>query len=286
MKIKPFTMSLLLGLASCLLIAPTRASLTYNDGDLLLGFRATGGTGGATDYLVNLGQAQLFTNATSPIVLGTAQLGNLKADLDVWFSATWQTRVDMLWSVSGVYKFAGAGFLANTMFATNAHVSNVTLGLQDSAAWARPTSFGAGGPAGKIQSMSTTFALGNGGGSPTGATESTNSAFALIQPQANVNSYRAMMPNGSAVTGAAAYNWFGGSTGIEGNFGNGTGGVVLDFYSVQPGTSGTGDFEGTFTINNNATVTFTPAIPEPASMAAIAGGIAVLATIRRRRASL
>lgn len=282
MKLKPFATRLFSALAGALLVCSNQseAALSYNDGDLLLSFRATGGTGTAVDYIVNLGSASTFTSLSAGSVLTLdTEIGNLLADLNVQYGS-WQTRVDFLWSVSGVQKSAGSGFANNTIFATRTHNSNSTLGFQDSTAWTSPTSFGAGAPAGKVQVMSQAFALGNSGG-PGTATESTNVPLGLIQGVGNTNSYRSMMPGGSNVAGGStAFGVFDG--GIEGNFGNGTSGVVLDLYTMVP-NSGTGAFEGTFSIDNNATVTFTAAIPEPSSFAALGGGLAALAGIRRRR---
>ena len=281
--IKARTFLALAGLAFAA-VSPLHSAMTYTDGDLLLGFRATGGTGANNNIIVNLGTASQFTNLApgQSIVLDT-EIGNLKAELDAYFSANWQTRVEMLWSVSGVQKAAGNGFVSNTMFATNAQTGTLQLGLQNSTAWTRPNAFGAGTPALKIQAFGERFKLGDGDGTPTGSVESTNSAVTLIQQANGINSYTSFMPNGANTTGATAFAYFGGAAGIEGNFGTGTGGVILDFYTVAPG-SGAAAYEGTFSIDNNANVTFTAAVPEPSSIAALLAGFAVLGGIRRRKA--
>jgi hypothetical protein len=262
----------------------SEAALNYSDGDLLLAFRASGGAGAATDYIVNLGSASTYVNAVTTLVLDT-EIGNIKADLDAIFGANWQTRVDFLWSVSGVQKISNGEYTANTMFASRTQNSPLTLGQKSSTAWARPSISGATIPAGKIQGMGTTFALGDGDGTSTGSTESTNSAFALIQPTSAINSYRSYMPDGINTNLSTAFSYFGGATGIEGNFGGGTSGVVLDFYTVATASgSPPATFEGTFSIDNNAVVTFTP-VPEPSSMMALGLGVAVLGAFRRRRAA-
>lgn len=276
MNFKSFTTRLALGLtAAAALVAPTKseAALTYNDGDLFLGFRATGGTGSSVDYLVDLGSYSQFTNASTPFTLS---LGSIGADLDAQYGS-WQNRADFLWSVSGVQKVANT-YSANTMFVTNMHTTNLTLGVQDSTAWTRPGVSTAQSPALKMQNMGSYFAMGSGQPS---AVESTNSSFALIQPTGNSNSYRSFFPGGLNTTGSSDFGLFNSANGIEGNFGAGAAGTVLDLYTVVPG-SGASQFTGTFSISNNATVTFTP-VPEPASFAAIGGGLAVLASIRRRR---
>lgn len=65
--------------AALMLVAPTvQAALPYADGDLILGFRASGGQGGTTSYEVNIGSATQFVGspASFPVALG----GNIAAD--------------------------------------------------------------------------------------------------------------------------------------------------------------------------------------------------------------
>ena len=51
--------------AFLLAVAPSPAdSLSYQPGDLFLGFRANAGVGATQNYLVNLGSASKFTGAT------------------------------------------------------------------------------------------------------------------------------------------------------------------------------------------------------------------------------
>ena len=59
---------------------------TYQQEDVLLGFRTTGTTGAGTDLLFDLGQISVFANAT-----GTINLGNINTDLTnnfgTWFGS-------------------------------------------------------------------------------------------------------------------------------------------------------------------------------------------------------
>src|SRR4051812_16953943 len=115
-KLKHLITSACAVLASLIFAAPAaRATLPYNNGDLILGFRATGGTGATTNYEINLGNATLYTTASGTV---TPTLGNLKADLDTIYgqgATGWSTRGDVLWSVSGVVQPAANGFINNTM---------------------------------------------------------------------------------------------------------------------------------------------------------------------------
>ena len=69
--------------AAMLLATPAvHAALPYADGDLILGFRATGGQGGTSSYEVNIGSATQFVAAsTFSVDLG----GNITTDLEAIF---------------------------------------------------------------------------------------------------------------------------------------------------------------------------------------------------------
>jgi hypothetical protein len=282
MNIKTIGAKTLFALAGAVCFVPTtaEAALPYNDGDLFLSFRATGGLGAGTDYVVNLGNISQFLSATSVITL--SGIGNIDADLDVIYP-DWSTRADVLFSVSGT-QFVGANGLANrTLLASAAQNTPLTIGFQNSAAWNRGSLPTFSPVALKMQAMGTRYGLGDGDASPTASTESSNSPFALIQPTTEPNSYRSFMPGGLNTTGATAFGYFGGANGIEGNFGFGAPGVALDFYVVQPGT-GPSDFIGNFTITDTGAVTFTPeGVPEPATVAMLGLGAAVLGFFRRRQ---
>ena len=257
--------------AALLFVAESHAALNYDEGNLIMAFRATGGTGAATNFLVNLGPKDQFVNATSVITI-TTQLGNFKADLDALYTASWKTRVDFMWSVTGVHQVPVGIYAANTIFASKARAIGATSGLAGSTAWTAPSVFGAGNPAGKVLELGLRYEAG------TGSTESTNSAFALIQPEAVTQSYRSYMPGGANTTASTAFNYFSGVGTIEAPLAQ-----DLDFYTLTPG-GGAREFEGSFSLASNGTVTFTPAaaVPEPTAFVAIGGGLFALTSIRRR----
>lgn len=229
------------------ILAPVaQAALPYNDGDLLLGFRATGGEGAPTDYLVNIGSATQFTGATGQI---TVNIGNIATDLVNTFGADWKTRSDVLWSVSGVQKIAGNGFPNNTMFASR---TEDTPGTQ-STPWTRPSAFGAGTPALKMQIMA-----GNSGyaaGATADQSISPNNPRGLLQSINATNSYASNQPGGINTVGSSAFGYFNAANGIEGTFANRTAGSVLDLYKLEPG-SGSAVFVGAFRLDDSGNLTF------------------------------
>ena len=86
---RKFAVTAALALASVVLtLSRSDAAFTYNNGDILLGFDATGGTGASTDYEVDLGAASQFFNATTPFTLSF----NLGADLTSLYGANWFSR--------------------------------------------------------------------------------------------------------------------------------------------------------------------------------------------------
>jgi hypothetical protein len=268
------TKAMLALIGSVMLVpASSEATLTYNDGDLLLGFRATGGTGAPTSYLVNLGSIAQFlnANATDTILTLDAEIGNIGLDLSATYGS-WQNRLDVLWSVTGVQKTAGNALGNNTLLVSRA---------AGGAPWQRLSSFGSGAPALKLQGEGQKFAIGTTGPEVgTDQIESTNSAFALIQPDSQFNSHESYQPGGPNASGAAAYGVFNG--GVESSFEFGTSQALLDFYVSAPG-SGDADFIGQFSINNTGTVTFTPeGVPEPSTAMALGLGALALGCMRRR----
>jgi hypothetical protein len=71
------------------------AALAYTGGDLLLGFRRDGAT---FDYVIDLGAASSFRDASSPFTLS---LAGLNTDLTSAFGSNWKTLGDVLWGIVG-----------------------------------------------------------------------------------------------------------------------------------------------------------------------------------------
>ncbi len=214
----------------------------YANGDLLLGFRAAGDPGSTKDYVVNIGSASQFTQAATAFAV--PGLGNIAADLSTsggalgLFGAGWNTRADVFWGIVGTDL---AGDPANTLYATR---PRETVDKR-SEAWARRSS----------SSQSTTnsayraFISGFTGGGLNAV-----SPKGTIQSISDANSYAQFTSGGSD---------FGYYDEIEGDFGNGTVGSVLDLYRLAPTTgnpAGAGlVFVGTFKLDDGGVLTFTPA---------------------------
>ena len=243
-----------LAAAALLLAAPQlQAALPYADGDLILGFRATGGQGGTTSYAVNIGSAAQFVSAASFTVdLG----GNIAADLESIYGADWKTRSDVFWSISGTQFTAANGFANRTMFASKAEV---TAGIQ-STPWTRVT-LGTQGPVVlRVQAMGDPGYISGTTATTPGQTQSTNSTKGLIQDNGAPNSYASHMPGGSNSTVGSAFQFFiNGALGIENTFENGTNGSVIDLYQLTPGSAGSpATLLGAFRLSDSGVLTYSP----------------------------
>lgn len=75
------------------------APAVYTAGDLFMGFRATGGANPNAVYVVNLGQAGTYRDATTTI---TPNLGDINQDLTDLFGSDWQTNAttNVIWGIA------------------------------------------------------------------------------------------------------------------------------------------------------------------------------------------
>ncbi|MFZ0435701.1 MAG: autotransporter-associated beta strand repeat-containing protein, partial [Chthoniobacterales bacterium] len=74
---------------------------TLNDwisNDLMIGFRASGGTGSSDSYLVNVGSATNYNTNRSALTLS---LGGIGTDLAFKYGSDWYSRSDLFWGIFG-----------------------------------------------------------------------------------------------------------------------------------------------------------------------------------------
>lgn len=241
-------------------------SVSYSDGDLLIGFRQSGAS---QDYVLDLGPYSTFLNATSAFEVssitiqqsnpdgspaGTASLGNINADLVTAFGSNYAT------NTSNPVLFAAFGW-DGTSFA---------LATKASGRWGSLTGADISQYGGNIDNI--------GGGSYEGNSSTNNSAVGLLQSTTTSNSYASYQPGGSASQGIS-FQVFNPTT--EGaiqqsinleTFSPGSTPAIVGTLTVQPsGNGGNGD------------ILYTPT-PEPASAAMLVAGAAVLGLRRRRNA--
>jgi hypothetical protein len=238
--------ALLLALAGATLsfTPPAEAALTYTNGDLFLGFRASAGVGATQDYLIRIGSASQFNGVSSSLVVGN--IGDLKTNLTAVFGADWSTRDEIFWSVSGANLAADP---ANTLYATRARVNPATQTLP----WLGRSNSSQGVTVSKFNGLIGAYLL--------SAPAPTN-GVATIQNTSDTNSYASYQPGGTAVNSAGiSFGAF--SPTIEGSLVNGTSGSVLDLYRIVPVFDQPSQYVGNFRLDTDGALIFTPPAATP-----------------------
>lgn len=270
----------ILTLAGATLVASSvdADAVIYVDGDLFLGFRATGGVGATETYLINIGQASIFRDA-APGSSFTLSLGNIGTDLDLIFGdgtpdMAWYLRDDVVWGVVGMQAAAAGIDPVHTLYATKDSPTGDTLAT----AWVRRSNSQQTTTETKIQNLVQGYTLDNEGSA------NTNSAFAIRQNTTDSNNWSQFQPGGTQSNSTTSFSVW--NPTIEGNFDGGVINAELDLFRMTPnGTAGTpGTYEGTFTIAQNGTVTYS-VVPEPTSAALLSLSVGLLGFARRRRVS-
>ncbi len=268
--------ALLLGVGTALAASSAMAAFTFTNGDLILGFQATGGTGSTQNVFFNLGAGTAVRdNAT------IGQLGNISTTLTATYGANWYTRTDLYFGVVGNLRgnansgFGSAGAVngdPSRTFYLSTPTVNVAEGTLFGASTFPGASLGAG--ATNLSGMETMIV---------GLTTQGDGAAILsqdTQPVEWANGWTSWNP-----TPGAAFNVFTG--GIQQSFGKGSPSTYADIQrvlstntgSITPGVIGGGTYETTLSIGSNGDLSL---IPEPSSaLLAAAAGIALV--VRRRR---
>lgn len=268
----------------------------YTAGDLILGFRVTGGVGASSNVLVNIGSSLTFRDLNGSNSLNITSIGT---DLDATFGLTagnsvaWYNRTDISFGVVGVFSSepnpggtVNSGDPSRTLYATRSRSSVGTVGSANSTA---PSLSGTnrGTASNSFVALQNFF---------TGATASGNNANAAVTGTSG-NSWTTF------TVGTSDFGVF--NPGVEqtltaSSFGSGTFGPVsnvegaLDLYrildtttSASPsGTVGTGSYETTIVIDQSGNISAVSAVPEPSTYALLGLGAAVvLYAVRRRQAN-
>ncbi len=240
------------------------AQFSYNNSDLLLGFRTPGGT---SDLLVDIGSVSLYTGATGPIAISgnyytASQLTDAGLSLNnLYFS--------VFGDVSPGYPTTYGPY--NTLWVTAPESVPGTL----TTPWAAQTSAQLATSRSRIESIGA-------GGTFLGATTSPgsdNTATAIVTSdsfsQSGDTSYAiGIGPNGNFQGNFGSNNNIENST--PGSFTSGS--VISDLYEMRPNQGGL--LLGEFVLTSNGALTFNP-VPEPTTWATLGLGLLGLAGWRR-----
>jgi len=241
--------------ATALLAQSTKAQGVWNQDDLILGVRATGGTGASLNYEIDLG---------SVLSLGpgaTTFNSHIGSDLSTVFGANWLTRSDLFWSVSAVQYTTGGTDPRFTTYFTQPLLASP--GAYGQAALATP----AGHVNSQVSALnggfrSTDFLVGPAGGvsAPGAGTVSASLANSYSSQVVGVNS--------------TSYSSF--------PFGEANPNTALDFYRFAPSDTSRLLQTGMFSFDANGGFHFDAiVVPEPTT--SVLGGMALLLVAFRRQ---
>ncbi len=236
-RIKNLTLLALSSLG--LLAGAAQAAPLSSDGEVLIGFRATGGTGSSVNYVVDLGQVAGLTGLTS---VTTLPMTGVAADLTTAYGASWHTRTDLFWgAVAGVGNFAAVGSdAAKTVYATKPEATNGTL----VDAWLRKGDSAQTSLGSRITAARGRYNI---------STAATNAATdtAVTMSTSDLNSWSSYQPSGSNSSGIGFAHF---NPQIDGNPGK-----YLDLFRMPLGADEPGTLVGRMVLNSNASITFIPA---------------------------
>jgi hypothetical protein len=260
------------------LLAMGFSGLAYaqaNSADIILGFKATGGTGSATNLEIDLGSVSLLE-----AVSGTVTLTNLLSDgansINSVYGSSWASRSDVLWGTVGAVETGQTGpdgEVSHTLFASSQANSSLLDGNATGTPWNRDGSTASSSTTSKIASLYNNYGVSTQGGVTIG------NSFTVSNGTSGSWSAQEGTTNTAFGNGFTPVTQFENSADITGSY------VASDLYSLSPssvaGTPGT--FIGTLAIFSNGNVTFST-IPEPSVYAAILGVASLgFVAIRRRK---
>ncbi len=248
------------------LSSTSMAAFIFNDGDLILGFQASGGTGSGMNVFFNLGSAVALRDGTSMGIKG-----NIGSTLASAYGSTWYTRTDVYF---GVIANGSAGSATDTEYPDYA---DPVLGDPNSTFYVSTPSNAAG--TGTLYSTQT---FGN--SDLTNAGNTLSNTESLLTNLADLADGSAILDQSVDAQGwelgwtkynpfvqgiqGASYDTFSG--GIQQNFGKGGNATYVDIQRVlatntganPTGVVGGGTYEGTLAIGSDGTVSL---VPEPSS---------------------
>lgn len=242
-------------------------SAQFITGDLMLGFRAAGGS--SSNLVVDVGPASTYLNATAPVTVSQFTARQI--------TDTFGSLNNLYFSVFGYVDVSGnpvsLGLPANTLLVTGAsplHTLNQNgLGIAESylAAIANGTQ------AGSLGAVSLTSRV-------------------VREPSAmniagNLSYFNGIANPNQTSIGNIHNTWAESiETATPATFGTGTTPLVVGLFEYQPGSSGNslnnpmGTLLGDFQLNIDGSLTYNP-VPEPATWAMFGSGFLVLTVVRR-----
>lgn len=209
-------------------------------GDFFIGFRASGGDGASSSYLVKVGTYAQFNAVPAGSSITLNSIGELGADLTGTYGATWHSRGDLFWGVFGI------GSSSSAIVYSSRERSPVNTA---STAWPILTDITRASTFSQLNSTLNSI------GGYRSSTATANSAYATFQTNfSGAASYNYQVATAGTSDFGSVSQW----SSIEGDFGDGASGTALDLYRIT--TSGVTRL-GYFAISTSGLVTYTnPAV--------------------------
>jgi hypothetical protein len=279
------------GIGAALATSTAMGAFTFNNGDLILGFQATGGAGSGKNVFVNLGSGVYHrdnagnlgspTSGNNPFGGGSnTQIADISATLVLAYGENWFDRSDVYFGIIGNLSSKpntgiGSAGQVNGDPSRTVYVSRDTQTIGGALAWTGVTSSALGTAGGDVTGLE---------GILPGLTTQADGAAILDQATQAVawnngwTAYNPMSPPG-------AFHTFGG--GIQQNFGESDDVTYIDLQRIlstttgatPSGTVGTGSYETTFAIGRDGSIT---AVPEASTSFLGLAAVSILAFRRRR----
>ncbi|MFD0895794.1 hypothetical protein KBB96_02330 [Luteolibacter ambystomatis] len=210
-------------------------------GDVFLAFRASDGQGSATSYLVKLGVDTQFTTAAAGSSFDVSGLGNIGEDLKATYGDGWNTRADLFWGIFSFRPNNGNPIIYGSRERTQVNVR--------STAWPTLVQQSRSSTSNQISAV-----IQNIGGYK-GRLSTDNSLIATFQTNsADASSYNKQVATAGTSDFGSLSQW----SSIEGSFGNGEAGTILDFHRIAASGVTT---VGSFSISASGTIHFTNVVP-------------------------
>jgi len=229
-------------LALTALAASAQAQVTTSYGDLILGFRASSGTGQNVNLEVDVGSITTFKAVAAGKTLVVSHLA--AADIASVYGANWATRTDLVWGVVGTTSRTATGpdgEPASTLWATN---PEAIAGIQSTPF--KPGSVGAQSvSAGVMEPL-----YGSEAGSLGGKAATANSAYAATINATTPGSYSVQ----DTYQASESFAYFNPTVDNSANVSAGAY-SASDLYELRPGASAA-TYIGTFGLNSSGVLTF------------------------------
>lgn len=263
MKLKNILLTAALAVVS---IASANASMTYSNGDMILGISQINNANSLC-YEVNLGNISSLLSLSA----GSTLTWNLStSDIGSNFGAGWANDSTVSWGVAGIYSKTASLTVGDVIYARN--TSWVTGDVQYNVGSSTSTA------AAQIYNM----VKGTGNDSFVSLTSTGDDAKGALADSTSNYSWQKL--SNADGYGSADSNSFSALQMVVTSFDD-TNSSSLGLYVIDPSAAKDSDatLVGNFTLGDDGTLTFA-AVPEPSTYAMIGiGGLAMLRIMRRRR---